>query len=272
MCSMSKPTSTISSAVSIRISNDLLDSIREYAIAHNLINNSGRPDKRGEPNLSQAFSELVRLGLGQEITVSDSVINPTNNDLRDTVTKLSDSVLILSDKLEESESSLEAVLNQVEDLRLKVHSQETYSLLYDHLKADVDIRFDATNKAIAALTNKASSESSSAPKTEGSSLEPDAVASIEVIASTDGSTVSIKLPGKEVVEISPVETLNDETGINSHEAFAIAQQRGYKGKYESFRSRFEKQNLGTIYHLKRIPHKRGKENWLYFDTRSEIQS
>jgi len=70
---MSKPTSTISSAVSIRVSNELLDAVREYAIAHNLINQSGRPDKRGEPNLSQAFSELVKIGLGQEVTVSDSV-------------------------------------------------------------------------------------------------------------------------------------------------------------------------------------------------------
>jgi|GEM_PF-1121088 len=191
---MSKPTSTISSAVSIRISNDLLDSIREYAIAHNLINNSGRPDKRGEPNLSQAFSELVRLGLGQEITVSDSVSNPANNDLRNTVTKLSDSVSILSDKLKERESRLEAVLNQVEDLRLKVHSQETYSLLYDHLKADVDIRFDATNKAIAALTSEVKVSHKKAPdavpETEGDSnaeitgevIEADGLPIIEAIA------------------------------------------------------------------------------------------
>jgi len=198
---MSKPTSTISSAVSIRVSNDLLDSIREYAIAHNLINNSGRPDKRGEPNLSQAFSELVRLGLGQDITVSDSVSNPVDNDLRDTVTKLSDSVSILSDKLEERESRLEAVLNQVEDLRLKVHSQETYSLLYDHLKADVDIRFDATNKAITALTNEAKVSHEKAPdaipETEGDSnaeitgevIEPDALPIIEAIATIADPTI-----------------------------------------------------------------------------------
>jgi hypothetical protein len=53
------------------------------------------------------------------------------------------------------ESRLEAVLNQVRDLELKVHSQETYSLLYTSLKADVDIRFDETNKAIATLTSEA---------------------------------------------------------------------------------------------------------------------
>ena len=234
---MSRPTSTISSAVSIRVSNNLLDSIREYAIAHNLINNSGRPDKRGEPNLSQAFSELVRLGLGQDITVSDSISNSVNNDLRDTVTKLSDSVSILSDKLEERDSRLEAVLNQVEDLRLKVHSQETYSLLYDHLKADVDIRFDATNKAIASLVRAATTPANFTQAIAESSLEPlptiEVIATIEdpmiekplpdetlkeAIAASDNSTVSIELPVKEVVAISPVETLNDETGINSHKA------------------------------------------------------
>jgi hypothetical protein len=53
------------------------------------------------------------------------------------------------------ESRLEAVLNQVRDLELKVHSQETYSLLYTSLKADVDNRFDETNKAIATLTSEA---------------------------------------------------------------------------------------------------------------------
>ena len=113
---MSKPTSTISSAVSIRVSNDLLDSIREYAIAHNLINNSGRPDKRGEPNLSQAFSELARLGLGQDITVSDSVSNSANDDLRDTVTKLSDSVSILSNKLSNLETEITPLLARLEAL------------------------------------------------------------------------------------------------------------------------------------------------------------
>lgn len=121
---MSKPTSTISSAVSIRVSNTLLDSVREYAIAHNLINNSGRPDKRGEPNLSQAFSELVRLGLGQGITVSDSVSNPTNDDLRDTVKNLSDSVSILSDKLGNLETAIAPLLARLEVLET-VRSETT---------------------------------------------------------------------------------------------------------------------------------------------------
>lgn len=57
-------------------------------------------------------------------------------------------------------------------------------------------------------------------------------------------------------------------GMNSNEAFLIAQQRGYKGKIESFRSRFEKQDLGEAFGLRRVPHKSGKENWLYFDAKS----
>lgn len=103
---MSKPTSTISSAVSIRVSNELLEAVREYAIAHNLINQSGRPDKRGEPNLSQAFSELAKIGLGQKSEVSDSVSNPANDDLRDTVKKLCDSVSTLSDRLSNLETAI----------------------------------------------------------------------------------------------------------------------------------------------------------------------
>jgi len=102
---MSKPTSGISSAVSIRISNELLEAIKEYAIAHDIINTSGRTDDRGKPNLSQAFSELVSVALGLN-TVSDSVISPDNNDLRDTVKKLSDTVLTLSDRLASVENAI----------------------------------------------------------------------------------------------------------------------------------------------------------------------
>ena len=275
---MSKPTSTISSAVSIRVSNTLLDSVREYAIAHNLINNSGRPDKRGEPNLSQAFSELVRLGLGLEITVSDSASNPPNDDLKDTVKKLSDSVSILSDKIEERENHLKDVLNQVEDLRLKVHSQETYSLLYDHLKADVDIRFDATNKAIAALTSKAKvsheKASDAIPETEGDSdaeitgevIEPDGLPIIEAIANIAAPTVENPLPDETLS--NAIAATDISKGMNTNEAFKLAKKRGYSGNDKSFRDRFDKSGYGETFGLRRIPHKQGRENWLYFDTKS----
>ena len=124
---MSKPSSTISSAVSIRVSNELLNAVREYAIAHNLINLSGRPDKRGEPNLSQAFSELAKLGLGQEITVSDSVSNA--DDLRDTVKKLSDTVSILSDKLEESEAAIAMLRDELQSEIIEAKHQMRLMLI-----------------------------------------------------------------------------------------------------------------------------------------------
>ena len=78
----------------------------------------------------------------------------------------------------------------------------------------------------------------------------------KAIAETDDSTDSIELPVKEVEDLEAV--------MNSNQAFAIAQQRGYKGKYESFRSRFEKQNLGEAFGLRRIPNDGGRGKWLYF--------
>lgn len=170
MFSMSKPTSTISSAVSIRVSNDLLDSIREYAIAHNLINNSGRPDKRGEPNLSQAFSELARLGLGQDITVSDSVSNSANDDLRDTVKNLSDSVSILSDKLGNLETAIAPLLARLKALETNLSTEAT-----------------APRKFYSSATSE--SQGNSAAQTDGSSVEPESLPIIETIATTADPTI-----------------------------------------------------------------------------------
>ena len=91
----------------------------------------------------------------------------------------------------------------------------------------------------------------------------------DAIAATDDSTASIELPVKDVVAIATVETLNDETGMNTQEAFLIAQQRGYKGNSKSFRDRFGKQDMAKDFGLRRIPHDGGREKWLYFDTRSK---
>ena len=57
-------------------------------------------------------------------------------------------------------------------------------------------------------------------------------------------------------------------GMNTNEAFLIAQQRGYKGNAKSFRDRFGKQDMAKDFGLRRVPHKKGRENWLYFDTKS----
>ena len=56
--------------------------------------------------------------------------------------------------------------------------------------------------------------------------------------------------------------------MNSNAAWLIAQQRGYTGNVASFRSRFDKSGYGEAFGLRRVPHKKGKENWLYFDTQT----
>jgi hypothetical protein len=73
----------------------------------------------------------------------------------------------------------------------------------------------------------------------------------------------------------PDETLNDaiaasddSKGMNTNEAFELAKKRGYSGNDKSFRDRFDKSGYGETFGLRRIPHKKGRENWLYFDTKS----
>ncbi len=61
---MGKPTSSVTTAVSVRIPNDLLRAVTEYALSHSLINESGRMDKRGQPNLSAAIADLLQSALG----------------------------------------------------------------------------------------------------------------------------------------------------------------------------------------------------------------
>jgi hypothetical protein len=57
-------------------------------------------------------------------------------------------------------------------------------------------------------------------------------------------------------------------GMNTIEAFKLAKKRGYSGNDKSFRDRFEKSGYGETFGLRRIPHKQGRENWLYFDTQT----
>ena len=78
---MGKPTSALSTAISIRIPNDLLDAVAEYALSQRLINESGRLDKRGQPNLSAAVANLLKQALDQAGQVTER-----------SVEKLSDSV------------------------------------------------------------------------------------------------------------------------------------------------------------------------------------
>ena len=119
-------------AVSVRLPLDLLNELNSYATDKGMV-------RGGDANIGGAIITILREHFRQS----------------DNVKQVSDNVDIESIVNIAVESRLEAVLNQVRDLELKVHSQETYSLLYTSLKADVDIRFDETNKAIAALTCEA---------------------------------------------------------------------------------------------------------------------
>jgi hypothetical protein len=120
-------------AVSVRLPLDLLNELNSYATDKGMV-------RGGDANIGGAIIAILRERFFDE---------------SDNVKQVSDNIDIESIVNIAVESRLEAVLNQVRDLELKVHSQETYSLLYTSLKADVDIRFDETNKAIAALTSEA---------------------------------------------------------------------------------------------------------------------
>ncbi len=58
-------------------------------------------------------------------------------------------------------------------------------------------------------------------------------------------------------------------GMNTNEAFELAKERGFDGNAKTFRDRFDKSGYGETFGLKRIPHKQGRENWLYFDTQTQ---
>jgi len=86
---MGKPISSLTTAISIRLPNDLLDAVADHALSQGFINESGRLDKRGQPNLSAAVSDLLQQALaqaGQTIystpeKLSDSVSSPQNQPL-----------------------------------------------------------------------------------------------------------------------------------------------------------------------------------------------
>jgi TetR/AcrR family transcriptional regulator, transcriptional repressor for nem operon len=86
---MGKPTSALTTAISIRIPNNLLHAVAEHALSKGLINESGRLDKRGQPNLSAAVSHLLKQALDQsgQVTsasaeeLSDSVSSSQNQPL-----------------------------------------------------------------------------------------------------------------------------------------------------------------------------------------------
>ena len=63
-------------------------------------------------------------------------------------------------------------------------------------------------------------------------------------------------------------------GMNNGEAYQIACDRGFttesKDPKKAFRESFDETNIRSDLGLRRVPHKNGKEKWLYFDTKSRI--
>jgi hypothetical protein len=61
-------------------------------------------------------------------------------------------------------------------------------------------------------------------------------------------------------------------GMNNSEAYKLACKRGFttesKDPKKAFRESFDDTNIRSNLGLKRIPHKQGRENWLYFDTQT----
>lgn len=124
--------------VSIYVDQDLLEKLNEFKI------------DGSHKSLNVALNKFLR----------ESFLGEVSGNMQSKVQSNVQSTLDIDSSVNVAvESRLEAVLSQVRDLELKVHSQETYSLLYTSLKADVDIRFDETNKAIATLTSEAKESS-----------------------------------------------------------------------------------------------------------------
>ncbi len=93
-----KATSSVSTAITVRLPNELLEAIEAYGKDNGLLNSQGAVDKRNEVNKSLAIAELIRKALDIP-TLSDSVIVSPNEDLRDTVKKLSETVTTLCDRV-----------------------------------------------------------------------------------------------------------------------------------------------------------------------------
>lgn len=103
-------------AVSVRLPLDLLNELNSYATDKGMV-------RGGDANIGGAIIAILRDHFGQS----------------DNVKQLSDNVGIESIVNIAVESRLEAVLNQVESLRLKVLSVETDALLYDNLRTNLTV-------------------------------------------------------------------------------------------------------------------------------------
>jgi hypothetical protein len=103
-------------AVSVRLPLDLLNELNTYATDKGMV-------RGGDANIGGAIIAILREHFGES----------------DNVKQVSDSVDIESIVNAAVESRLEAVLSQVENLRLDVHSVKTDDLLYDNLRTNLTV-------------------------------------------------------------------------------------------------------------------------------------
>ena len=126
-----------------------------------------------------------------------------------------------------------------------------------------------TNLSEATVPTTSQGGESSAPETDGiteSVIESDALPIIEAIATIESPIIENPLPDETLSDAIAASDLSK--GMNTNEAFKLAKKRGYSGNDKSFRDRFGKSGYGETFGLMRIPHKAGRENWLYFDTQT----
>jgi metal-responsive CopG/Arc/MetJ family transcriptional regulator len=103
-------------AVSVRLPLDLLNELNSYATDKGMV-------RGGDANIGGAIIAVLRQYFGEP----------------DNVKQVSDNVDIESIVNIAVESRLEAVLSQVENLRLDVHSVKTDDLLYENLRTNLTV-------------------------------------------------------------------------------------------------------------------------------------
>jgi hypothetical protein len=103
-------------AVSVRLPLDLLNELNSYATDKGMV-------RGGDANIGGAIIAVLRQHFGEP----------------DKVKQVSDNVEIESIVNIAVESRLEAVLSQVENLRLDVHSVKTDDLLYENLRTNLTV-------------------------------------------------------------------------------------------------------------------------------------
>ena len=104
-------------AVSVRLPLDLLNELNSYATDKGMV-------RGGDANIGGAIIAILR----------EHFFNESDN-----VKQISDNVDIESIVNIAVESRLEAVLSQVENLRLDVHSVKTDDLLYENLRTNLTV-------------------------------------------------------------------------------------------------------------------------------------